>query len=322
MKDKQTLVGATLAITTLFATGCGVGFDPYNEVIGLRVLAVRATSPALHPGASTTVEALIHQEDTAPLSFEWSWCPMRGDADDGFQCAVSETQFDELVRSFGYTGGSVSFALGTAPSATLDHYVPTAMLQMLCDQQLVAEGVSIPLFDCSNGFPVSVELWLSDGADEIRTIKEITLLLDDQSIANQNPSIGEFRVAAADQSIDKAQLVAASDVSLPVDFSETYELYMDVPPSAAESYTQAATAPSTTREILALTWFVEAGATEFTRTSFIDGTVGFSNLGHNSWETPHPEENDPGPITFYFVLRDDRGGLDWTSRTVQLSKAP
>ena len=65
-----------------------------------------------------------------------------------------------------------------------------------------------------------------------------------------------------------------------------------------------------------LTWFVSEGETEFGRTGFTEGVLTFSDLIENTYFTP----SDPAEAEFYLVIQDERGGVDWITRTIQVTE--
>jgi hypothetical protein len=97
---------------------------------------------------------------------------------------------------------------------------------------------------------------------------------------------------------------------------------MEVPTAAAEFYSATSVATGELqekREILTLTWFVEAGEMDAERTRFVDGAVDFEVLEDNVWNMPLAAEYDGEQSLVTLVLRDDRGGVAWTSRVVSLA---
>ena len=70
------------------------------------------------------------------------------------------------------------------------------------------------------------------------------------------------------------------------------------------------------REVLYITWFIEAGHTSSQHTTFFEGTAGFNTLDHNTWSLPQPEEFDRDHAKIILVLRDNRGGVAWLTRDV------
>jgi hypothetical protein len=62
-------------LAALALTACGPEFDPGTQVDSLRVLAVRADNPFVHPGDSVRLQALSY--DPAGRAIQWAWaaCP-------------------------------------------------------------------------------------------------------------------------------------------------------------------------------------------------------------------------------------------------------
>ena len=107
------------------ASGCGPGFDPYNRLLSLRVLAVRSQPVAPAAGEETTIDAKVYTTDgTPPDSYAWSWCPFAGAP--GAPCPITA---DDLSMAAGIP---ISYDLGSAPTAKLANVIPAAILQAAC----------------------------------------------------------------------------------------------------------------------------------------------------------------------------------------------
>lgn len=80
--------------------------------------------------------------------------------------------------------------------------------------------------------------------------------------------------------------------------------------------------PATLTERLFLTWFIETGDTNDSRTSFYSGSTNFADLLKNNW-TPGAAKNYPSDTARIFVVaHDSRGGVSWRKGTVNLGPPP
>jgi hypothetical protein len=320
-------------------------FPEYNELEGFRVLAVQAEPPTIAFGEDTTLSALVFVEDgdAGDVDYEWSWCPARLPSAVGGECAIDEA----LVAGLGL--GEVSFDLGQEPTATFTHAVPEDVLGALCNSDADASGdldAGVDdaahdgeddgqgfLLDCSQGVPISVQLVARRGDATITTIKELRLLRAGDP-RNENPRIDGLSHALVPEGTaedDVEDVVREDDATAVADdgdselkLGEWYRMFADVPDDAAEMFTRPPrgfeTEGQDKLENLAISWFVSAGSTERERTAFTDGTSEFSDLFGNTWKLPKSGDRDPGPAQIFLIIRDERGGIGWLQRTVELTR--
>lgn len=304
------VVCAMAFVALVFATtSCAESFDPYNEVQGPRVLALRATPPELAYEESATLDALVTQ---AGLSYSWSWCPFAFQGDRADECAVP---YEDLRSLVGLNGGDdpPPYDLGSDASVELEHALPPSLIADICDSfsgiQL-PPGVEPPA--CDGRYSIAVRLAVSDGTRELITTRELSLLYEDLP-ANQNPEIlgGELAVRGAPPfRMDGAE---PAEVARDVE----YKVTLDIDEMSAETYEGSDEEPA--RETLSISWFYEAGAMDKGRSSFIEDFVDFENLRTNRYRTPTDEELESDRAQLYFVIRDDRGGLSWYLSELELT---
>jgi hypothetical protein len=309
-RPRAALAPLILAIT---AAGCSGDFDPYGRLTALRVLAVQSEPVAPGPGASTTLTPLVYTSpgDTV-TSLAWSWCPFAGDLADGAPCLLTEA---ELRARAGDAGAAIPpYDLGTGPTATFAHTVPTELLDALCD----GSPTQPALVDCEGGFPVQIRLVVRTATASVDTVRTLRLRRDGDP-GNANPSLDGLAIVDGN---GERPLGDDATISLPREVDT--ELRAAVAETAAESYPSLDSddQPITAREHLLFTWFVESGDTDAERTGFIDGVEPLADAVANSWQ--------PAPIADYprdtarllVVLRDDRDGVSWRTATVRLDGAP
>src|SRR5687767_15992619 len=83
---------------------CGDELTPYNQLEGLRVLAVAAEPPELTPTATAAVSALVYRApELLEPTFAWSWCPLTAGPNAGYACALTrddlQAEVDRAIRS-------------------------------------------------------------------------------------------------------------------------------------------------------------------------------------------------------------------------------
>jgi hypothetical protein len=155
------------------------------------------------------------------------------------------------------------------------------------------------------------------GTQSLRAGFTVYLPTNSNPEPNMNPKIAEFSLGGLPLMPEEittltvlpgASLVAS--VSLPEDVAES----RPIPQSEAGSGSRL--------ERLTLSWFASAGRMEKDRTVFIDGVSSPGESTRNTWTAPEMGVWPPGPVFFYVVIRDDRGGVGWISHRVQLESQP
>ena len=294
------------------ATGCGADFDPYSLVKGFRLLAIGADDPWIGLGQSTVLRALVVSDE--PVQYRWSWCPWTTGSLDGFRCAIERDDLQAIVdRELGAGVVTIpSFELGTTETATIVHAVTPALRDAFCkfiETQNIPEFTNPP--DCGEAIEVTIRLEVESNGKRIEGIKTMRFVFDTTAL-NRNPTIRGARIASSD---------IAGDGSTKVERAAQHPIELDIDPAVSETSVTppTATATATTeREDLIVTWFIESGAIDKRRTSFIDGDLSFENLGANMWSAPHANDFASDRTRFFFVIRDRRGGVSWLERTIGL----
>lgn len=307
-----TIIAAIAAV--LGATACRDDFASYNLVAGHRVLGLRATPPDLRPGERATIDALVVSD--AP-SYRWSWCPFSPGGASGVECPIAEAELRALVAASGSDIEVPPYDLGTEPTATFEHVFSAELLAQLCaaiaDAEL-PEGVSRPR--CDGRFAITIVAVIDGGGEEIVGYRPIGLLYDEARAPNANPQIigGRLSVRGA----PPFELVAGAATAVVRDVA--YEIELDIPETAIERFDDVDDAgqPIVASERLVITWFYDGGEMDKDRTSFLDGFTDLEILRTNEWTTPTVEELARDAARLYFVIRDDRGGLDWLVADLEL----
>ena len=107
------------ALLATISIGCAEEFSPFSRLTSLRVLAVQSESAAPATGETTTLTPLLYTTPGESVdSFEWSWCPFPGAANDGYPCLITEDDLAELGEEVGEVP---SFDLGTGSRRWLEY---------------------------------------------------------------------------------------------------------------------------------------------------------------------------------------------------------
>lgn len=318
----RTTMTFSLIVWALSGAGCAEDFEPFNLLSGLRVMAIKGEPPELLPGQSTEISALIYEPDGDDLEYRWSWCPIATGAATGYECAITEQDLKDVADDF-FPGAQAfvpSFDLGNEETATFDHSIEPLLLEGLCNAILSSGAPSfVTLPDCEDELVVTVTLEVSAGGETVTAVKEIKLKMSDDAPINSNPSIGgvEAQAAGASQSI-----VLQQSGLTELEEKKDHSLFVEIPNGATETYvpspTQETPDPEAITESLFMAWFVTNGSTEFKRTTYLPEKIGLDELGENSWKTPRLSETQDGEAYLFLVLQDERGGVTWTERAIEI----
>src|SRR5579871_6965029 len=99
----------TLLVVGLLAAaglgGCGASFDSPTLLTKLRLLALQAEPVNPAEGDTTTLTPLVYSPSAATdaLQFSWSWCPVLGQANDGYVCPISFGDASAMLAAAGAT---------------------------------------------------------------------------------------------------------------------------------------------------------------------------------------------------------------------------
>ncbi len=305
----------------LLVTGCGPQFDPASYLTGLRVLAIKAEPPELAPGQTATLTPLIFQpgqpggNDAGAPTFEWSLCnsvPKPGQS-------VDKSCFDTDL-------GDLTIPLGEGP--TIKVTMPN----------VPAEELGVP--DSTGGVYLPVILTVRSGSETVTAVYRLryTNIIKTPFFTgplqppNHNPHIEDVLIAYPDDAgtrpLDDFAIHTGDRVSLRA----------QLPDSDREEYPSIEGALSlpdggfsldggvhffdggisvgglqlvTVRETLRVSWFADVGRLDPDVTG-AEGKLD-TTLYLDKYLVPPPAD-----IDVYVVVRDDRGGTDFTVRKLLL----
>ncbi len=300
-----------VAVSTLW--GCADEFSDYNQVDKLRVLAIRAEPPDLRFEDETTLEALVVGDVE---SYQWSWCPFPFEDGIAGECPVAEEEFRQFVAGAGGQEDPPPYLLGTEAIQSYQNLIPPALLDLFCAQLgevELPEGFELP--PCDGRFDISIRLAVQGSEGSVVTTTRLSLIYEDGLSPNQNPTIsgGQMSVRGAPPFAfeEGAATIVARDVA--------YALRLDVSEDSIETFPNTESETGESLERLTITWFYEAGSMDKSRSSYLDGFNDLENLESNVYKTPTIEELSSDETRLYFVLRDDRGGINWFIAQLELS---
>ena len=309
-----------LALAALACAGCDSDLPEYSQLEGFRVLALRASPPTLSGGESTTLDALTFVEGEPDPSFRyhWSWCPARLPSAGGGDCALDEAEFARLL---GLGEDEIHFELGDGATAELSYPGPPEAYRAACENSAGVGAQGAFVFSCKGGFPVSIRADITYREQTIRIQKEVRLRFGDLP-ANENPAFGAMSILEANSTA--AAMPWPEDPAIRLALGQRYAVQVEVNESSAERFVPEATvvdpSPKERRESLYISWFVNSGSTDQDRTSFIADGVSLAEFGRNEWLLPKAGDEERNEARMFLVLRDERGGVSWLSRRVELAR--
>lgn len=314
-----------LMLASVLAGGCVASFDPASYVLGLRVLGIRADPPEIAAGETTTVSAIVDDNEAydggsspGSLQYLWTACtltPLAGSS------SLNEGCFNQ--------SGDGIIPLGVTPTITVT--MPSVPLEQL----------GLP--DATDGFYLPIILYLSNGSSQLTAVyhlrDHLVLPMGFDQPRNQNPTIDQILIVPSGQAADAgdsgdAPLLASAPPTLrmsdTINLKTTFlagsdESYFVLDPDALTELIDAlsvdggirrlssadggigALMPTQETELLTVSWFATAGSFSNDKTG-IDEPVTTFRLDKN---VPAPGST----IDLYVVARDERGGLDSAHRT-------
>lgn len=269
----------------LACAACSDDFSPGSLVDKARVLAVRADTPFALPGSQVQLTALAYDPGGRELQWGWGTCEAPSSSSP-VEC-VRATAFERLQIGTDLTTHTLTVpdtratSLGVVVIACPGNIERgrTETLPVVCRD---ARGDALPLSEFEIG------------------LKRI--FLRDSSL-NQNPAITAVMLAGEDWPEQPAATLPCTDDRCREFEPLRIELRAD---GASERSVDAAGLPITEQSVLQ--FYATAGA--------FDDDLKLASAGRNTWRA---RREDAGKLVrFWFVVRDDRGGVSWAERTLQV----
>jgi len=308
-----------------------------------RILAIKAdpAQPAL--GASTTLSALVYQPPPSAdagagadagigvTGYSWSWCPLATSSADGFACPIGSDAANQLFADLGIVDAP-PLDLGTGETAIFRNPFPSALLANLCVYGLPATaGAPGAKFACTiAGFPITIYLVVHATVDgkpaDLPAVFFVYLPINDAIPANLNPvvnGIDIFQHRLDQAGTQEVPLNSAVPVELEMQASSAEILHdpneVLPPPDPKNPILGPNIAPY---EQLTISWYAECG--DFGANGLGGDRTGYlgdpNNLNsqfgtalQNTWNIPKTEGCPIDYARMIVVVRDNRGGVTWTS---------
>lgn len=281
------MLSLSLLISTSLAA-CSDDLDPSSWVNELRLLSVRADSPFALPGQTVKLDALAFDPEGRALSWGWGTC-LEPDSTVATDCLHS-LSFESLSIAANQTTHSLVMPATDSP------YVGVAVV--------VCPGTIGP--GTTAGIPVTC----TDSSGRKLSISEFEVGVKRLSVRdptlNENPVISAVSWDGAAWPEGELKTSACKTVKAGAcDEFIKHELTL-LAPDASERSVDRDDKPI--EESAVLQFYATGG--EF------EDDVRLFDTGTNTWQA---RREDAGKlITFWFVVRDDRGGVSWVSRQLRV----
>lgn len=298
------MVNRILGLGLLVMLGCREPLqDDLSVIEGPRILAVQSEPAEAEPGDPVhyTVLYVDQNGERAASEIAWAYCLARKPLDElgPFSKECLRTRSPDLI------------ALGSG--AQVDAALPDDGCKLFGPDPpdpVNGQPAGRPVDpDSTGGYeqPLQVRAQQADlGATTLATTRilcgldgatpEVSADFKERYLPNANPTVEDIVIPA--------QVTAGSTVELEVEWPSCG----DEACGGAESYVwfdPSTRALQVRREGIRASWFATAGRFDIPHTGRAEGED--ETFATNLWKAP----DEPGEVTVYVVLRDDRGGVGW-----------
>jgi hypothetical protein len=302
-----------MVAATVVAAACGQQFEPVSSVSGTRILAVQGAPAYAAPGDKVSLEALTVDTLGRKLSMGWTTCTLpTSSVVNGCFAKIAEDVRAGKPPVF-TTGDGLTKYDFTVPADVLAQVPDEARSNAMIGVVTVACPGTIDVGDPATWQPTALPVRCLDAAGTplpddgyVISVKRIYLRDKDR---NQNPVIAQVTWDGADWPENETrELVACSNDS---------SQYADCAGSPTKPKIAVHATPAS----------VERGTDQF-GTSFTEEviaqyyvTLGSFEFEVRTWDSPETtlamRSSARGVTqTLWMVVRDDRGGVAWTTRQV------
>jgi hypothetical protein len=300
---------SALAFLPLLSLGCDEQLEPGTKIDSFRVLAQQADTPYAHPGETVQLSTLSHDPAGRTITWAWASCvnPKSSDLPGCLAKIAENPEPEAAVFAFGADQAS--------PALT----IPNDVIEQLPSQARAGASVGLVSAACPGelsigsgpgGLPfVCTEEGRELGLDEfIVGIKRLTVRESDR---NQNPVISGVTFDGTDWAEgDVKQIEKTCDTDEftydTCDDDSKHQIAIQMPEGTIESGQDELGGD-----------FTEAVIAQYYATEGIfENEVKTASETKNGWVA---RKRAAGQLlTFWFVVRDNRGGVSWTTRQAQV----
>ena len=304
-----------LAFLTLGALACGQQFEPVSSVSGVRVLAVQGAPAYVAPGEKVSLEALAVDTLGRKLSMGWTVCAAPPTSVvNGCFAKIAEDARAGRPPVLTTADGQTKYSF-TVPPDALAQIPDEARANAFVGVVTVACPGTIDWGDPANWPTTALPVRCLDPSGAplpddgyVISVKRVYVRDKDR---NENPVIAQVTFDGADWPENEMRDITAcaNDSSQYADCSGSPhkpKIAVKTTPASVERGTDQF-GTSFTEEVIAQ-YYVTLGAFEFEV---------------RTWDSPETtlamrSAARGTPQTLWFVVRDDRGGVSWTTRQINV----
>jgi hypothetical protein len=294
--------------------GCSTPFEDASTVGGVRILAVQADPDFAHPGDRVSLEALAVDSQGTPLELGWTTCdnPPSSSPIDCFRTIANGARAGrppEIEKGAGLTGYSFDVppdALSRLSGAAAQN-ASIGVVTVACPGAIsFGDPASWP----TDALPITCKDASGKALPPAGFVVAVKSVLVRHSDRNANPAIADVTWNGAKWPEDQVQTLAPCD-SDPTTYTDCKggdrpTVALVAAPNAAESGTDEDGVP-----------FTEQVVDQYFGTDML---FEYDNRIYDQPETKIAARHGASGSTqtLWFVLRDNRGGVSSTSRTVRV----
>jgi hypothetical protein len=304
------------AMSVVVALAACSDFDPGSRVTDFRLIAVSADKPYAAPGETVQLSTLHHEPFGRPITWAWTTCPLPQES----TVNGCLSRLAELARSPGRA--PPSFAVGrelgsfavTIPPNVLDGVAPAARGNALVGVVTVACPGELSVKDLARLGPGELPFRCVEAGSELElsyeryavAVKRIYIYDRDR---NQDPAITGLTWDGTPWVENDIKDVGACDFdsnAFGECAGEKHEIAASAPPETREAGTNQFGTPY--REDVVIQYYASEGLFEFGTKTLDDPKTRWAARSQARGQT----------VDMWFVLRDNRGGVGWTTRRVRV----
>jgi hypothetical protein len=314
----------------VWTMGCGEEFAPASLVDGLRVLAIEASPPTIECDVSQTfkdlaagrveelscsetseLQALVHS--SGDIQWKWSACLFDTTSSNAFACADEALECclsEEPTASFSLA--SLMLAIGSgqcADGCTGSAEAGTSLVLTDSGREDLARELAV-IGDALHKSGALIRLVVTSGGAKVEAVKSVRFSSGETS--NANPVIASVmtNLQICEEPDADGLCESTEEAVLEVAPKQTVRFILSVTEDSLEDHVDFL--GESAREEMQVFWFATSGE--------ITAESSFGQPAETKWVAPLASEwLVDSPIQLWFVVRDGRGGVTWTTRTMQRS---
>jgi hypothetical protein len=297
------------------AAACGSDFDPGSRVSDYRLVAVAVDKPYAAPGEEVTATVLAVEPFGRPITYAWTTCENPSDTTAN-ACLAKIAEDARAGRAPVIQQGRDASFRWRVPETALSSLVPEAragatagIVTVGCPgtlelQDLAGGGAGLPFrcLEAGSGQVLPYERW-------VVSVKRVFLRAKDR---NANPTLGGVTWNGAPWPEAEVKEIRAcdNDSNMLADCAggEEAKLGASPAPGAVESGVDEYGTAFT--ELAVVQYYATEGTFEFEARTAETAPLGTKWVARASARGKE--------VTMWFVIRDNRGGVSWTTRRVRV----